>query len=531
MTALIIGLLASIVFGTMALPWLIRRRLGGYRHEFVRPDPSEPLTKPCLRRVAVIGGGVAGLAAALTLARRGYAVTVFEKKSYLGGKLGSSRQPVFGDDSALISHGFHAFFPHYHNFERFLHSFASCETEAIEDYVICEKGGQMTRFGRAHRTPVLNLLSLMIGGLFSPRDAFSAPGRDLYGVFLEYDAQETFRRYDEISYAEFARLGRVPPRLKLAFNTFARAFFADEEKLSLAQLIKAFHFYYLSHDGGLLYRYPVADYDSGLMRPLSEELVRLRADLRLGDPVTSFEAQEGTYLVNGRAFEAVVLASDPLGLKSIAEKATGLPEKLTERLRGVKTGQRYAVLRLWLDRDIREDIPIFVITEREKALDAVTAFHRFETETREDLARGKADHRTRSVLELHCYAVPDDLPDQDVKPTLLRELMLRFPELEGATVLHEWLALEQDFTAFHVGLEAERPGTETGLRGLFCAGDWVRLPFPAMLLEAAAASGYLAANAILEEDGLRKEPITTVPLRGLMAGLAPTRARLKVLGA
>ena len=37
-------------------------------------------------RIAVIGGGLGGLAAACTLAARGYAVTVFEKSPWLGGK-------------------------------------------------------------------------------------------------------------------------------------------------------------------------------------------------------------------------------------------------------------------------------------------------------------------------------------------------------------------------------------------------------------------------------------------------------------
>ena len=38
------------------------------------------------RRIGVIGGGLGGLAAACTLAARGYSVVVFEKSSWLGGK-------------------------------------------------------------------------------------------------------------------------------------------------------------------------------------------------------------------------------------------------------------------------------------------------------------------------------------------------------------------------------------------------------------------------------------------------------------
>lgn len=524
-------LVLTLSLGRFGLKTLIRRRLGGYRHEFVRPDLTLPLTKDGLRKVAVLGGGVAGLTAALTLARRGYAVSIYEKKGNLGGKLGSVQAPVFGDTTAQVSHGFHAFFPHYHSFNRFLRSVGDFELRPIGDYVIVERSGNLTRFRDVERAPVLNLLSLLRKGMFSLSDALRAPGRDLYGIFLEYDADETFRRYDALSYAEFSRRGEVPPRLRLAFNTFARAFFAGEEKLSLAQLIKAFHFYYLSHDGGLLYEFPTRDYEAGLMAPIAEELRRLGANIHLETPVTALSLQTEGFVVNGSSYGAVVCAVDTPGLSAIMKGAQGIPEQLRASLGAVRTGQPYAVWRIWLDRDIRTDIPIFVITERERALDAVTAYHRFEIETMQDLASGKAHSSTRAVLELHCYAVPDDLSEQELKPALFEELLRRFPELHGATVLHEWFAFEQNFTAFHVGLEAERPRVASGLRGFYCAGDWVQLPFPAMLLEAAAASGYLAANGILEEDGLQPEPVTCVPLRGLMAGVRAPKRRVSVLGA
>ncbi|PRC43840.1 isorenieratene synthase, partial [Mycobacterium sp. ITM-2017-0098] len=49
------------------------------------PSAAELPTTP---RVAVIGAGIAGLAAATALAERGVAVELFERESHLGGRVG-----------------------------------------------------------------------------------------------------------------------------------------------------------------------------------------------------------------------------------------------------------------------------------------------------------------------------------------------------------------------------------------------------------------------------------------------------------
>src|SRR5207245_3885317 len=51
---------------------------------YIRPEPAEHRTG---KRVAVIGSGPAGLAAAQQLARSGHDVTVFEKNDRIGGLL------------------------------------------------------------------------------------------------------------------------------------------------------------------------------------------------------------------------------------------------------------------------------------------------------------------------------------------------------------------------------------------------------------------------------------------------------------
>lgn len=508
-----------VLLGPWALRQLIRSRLKGYRVAVNAPHGELRLTQP--RRVAVIGAGVAGLTSAITLARRGFEVHLYEANAHLGGKLGSWKVPLGPDESAWVSHGFHAFFPNYYNLDRFLGSLGlRSGYQSIGEYVILGVDGAQVRFGKLASTPVFNLIALARAGVYRFRDVLKAPARDLFGVFLEYDERDTYARYDAVSFADFDRLAKLPPRLKLAFNTFARAFFADEDKLSLAELIKSFHFYYLSNDGGLVYEYPVHDYEPAFLAPMRAELERHGAQLHLSTPVSALERVSGGFQVNGAAFDDVVLSTDTVGARAIVTNAKGLPSEVTERFAKLEPGQRYAVLRIWTDKDVREGLPPFVITDRVKVLDAFAAYHRFEHESREWAQRHQG-----AVLELHCYAVPEALTAEQVRVALLDELVQFFPEVKGLTVKHESFQLHRNFTAFHLGMNAARPEVQTGVPGLVCAGDWVRLPFPAMLLEAACASGLCAANVLLTNAGLAEEQVWSVPRRGLLAGLPQPPAR------
>ncbi|MBF2079737.1 MAG: FAD-dependent oxidoreductase, partial [Synechococcales cyanobacterium T60_A2020_003] len=54
---------------------------------------------------------------------------------------------------------------------------------------------------------------------------------------------------------------------------------------------------------------------------------------------------------------------------------------------------------------------------------------------------------------------------------------------------------------------------------LFFAGDWVKMPFPCGLMERAISSGLLAANTILEQEGLQRRPLLTVRPQGVLSTL------------
>jgi isorenieratene synthase len=519
----VVAIALGWVLVPLLLTALIRKRLQGYRVQVNTVDAGKPerLKEPV--KVAVVGSGLAGLAAATTLAARGFSVTVFEAAPYLGGKLGSWQHTLPNGAPVWVSHGFHAFFRHYYNLNRFLDARGLRRAfRSIGDYVIIGKDGKAITFAGLSTTPVLNLVSMARKGMFKVREVLFGPARDLMGIFLEYEQAVTFARYDHLSFAQFDAHARLPPSLKLSFNTFSRAFFADEDKLSLAELVKCFHFYYLSQDGGLVYDYPTRDYEPALLAPVRDELLAAGAQVRMGTSVEALEERDAGWAVNGEAFAQVVLATDVVGAKAImtGAKSPKLPA-LRQSFERLVPGQRYAVLRLWTDRDVREGLPVFVITDKFRVLDAVATYHRLEEESAAYVkAHGGA------VLELHCYAVPEELGGEaELRAAFLDELVRFFPELAGLKVHAEHLQLKRNFTAFHVGMDALRPTVDSGAPGLFFAGDWVKLPFPAMLLEAAFSSGLVAANRILAAHGLREEPVDSVPLKGLMAGMPQPPAR------
>ena len=494
----------------------ISRRMGGYKHPVHHDDPARPREIPGEPpRVAVVGAGVAGLSAAAVLADRGARVTLLEREAYLGGKCGAWTVDVDGE-AQVVDHGFHAFFRHYYNLRGLCERVGvSKHFVGIDSYTILRRDRSRIVIKDGETTPLLNLLDLARTGVYSVRDLLFSNRLHKLDPFLRYDEVETFAKWDGVSYEQFCREADLPRDLQVVFNTFARAFFSEGDRLSVAALVRAFHFYYLSNDAGLLYDYLDDDYEAAFASPFRAWLEARGVTLRVGAGVESLAPEGDRWRIGDELFDHVVLASDVKGTRSIVAGSPALaaahPEFAAQMARQ-RNGQRYAILRLWMDRDVGEDLPVFAITDRVRLLDAVTFTHRVVPAARDWAAK----HRG-AVYELHSYAVPDDIPGESLRDAMLKEFEHFFPALQGAAVRGEYLHVRDDFAAYHVNLHADRARVETGVPGLHLAGDWLRLPFPATLLEAACASGMLAANAILDVCGARQEPVYAVPARGVLA--------------
>lgn len=492
---------------------LIRWRFGGYRQQVVAPDPALPLRPASRVRVLVVGGGLAGMGAASALAERGVEVVLRERNPYLGGKIGAWPVTLSTGEQVVADHGFHAFFRQYWNQRVWLDRVGITPTlREVEDYTVLPRQGPAIGFSGTSPVPVLNLLDLARVGVYRFWSLATSGTGEQLEVLLRYDRDRIFAEWDGISFATFAERARLPWKLRLIFTTFARAFFAEDHNMSMAEMIRSFHFYYLSNDKGLVYDHPTEDYDRALIAPLRAHLDAHGTEIRTGSPVESVARDGEGFRVDGERYDAVIVASDAGSTRRLLAPLVDLS--------GLQTGQRYAVLRVWFDRLPARPVDPFVITERHVVLDAISWCDRLSAQAAD------WSHRTGgSVVELHCYAVPDALPTDGIREALLEELFHHQPELRSAGVVGEDLQVRDDFPAFHVGSWAGRPETGTGIDGLYLAGDWVKLPWPAMLMEACQMSALLAANAVLARAGVQGWPIWSVPQRGILDGVpqAPKR--------
>ncbi|MEO0602848.1 MAG: FAD-dependent oxidoreductase, partial [Myxococcota bacterium] len=236
---------------------LIEARLGGYRHAHTIPDPTAPerVTEPL--RVAVVGGGLGGVGAATTLAERGADVVIFEKNPYFGGKIAAWEDVTSDGSTQKVAHGFHAFFRNYYNLNDFLRRIGIHQQfTSLDDYQVLSAEGELHSYKDIDTAPVLNLVSLGDHGVFDWSDILFSQAIHEMDRFLLYDEETTFEQLDHVPFDRFAERAELPKSLMLSFNSFSRAFFADPDRLSTAELIRSFHFYYLSQDAGLIYDLP-----------------------------------------------------------------------------------------------------------------------------------------------------------------------------------------------------------------------------------------------------------------------------------
>ncbi|WUH90192.1 FAD-dependent oxidoreductase [Streptomyces sp. NBC_00433] len=471
--------------------------------------------------VAVLGGGVAGLAAATGLAERGARVTLYEREHGLGGRLAGWSTVLADGSPATMSRGFHAFFRQYYNLRGLLRRVdpALGMLTALPDYPLRHSSGLYDSFARIPRTPPMSALCFAaLSPAFGWRDLLRMdPAAAL--PLLDVRVPQVYERLDGTSAADFLARIRFPEAARhLAFEVFSRSFFADPRELSAAELALMFHIYFLGSSEGLLFDVPDEPYPQALWEPLGRYLQSHGVDVRTGTEVGAASSADSrpTVTADGRTrrFDALVLALDGGGLRRLAAASPDLCDaSWRERVGRLRDAPPFLVSRLWLDRPVAADRQGFLGTSGFGPLDNVSVLERWEGEAARWAARTGG-----SVVELHAYAyaAADRSAAQD---RLVGQLHRVYPETARAGIVdqrHEWRA---DCPLFPVGGFRDRPTVATPHPAVTVAGDSVRTRLPVALMERAATTGFAAANVLLERWGVRGQTLWTVPERGRSAAL------------
>ncbi len=422
--------------------------------------------------VAVLGGGLAGLAAAVALGDAGFEVDLYEARAFLGGR--ATSWPAGGEETELVDNCQHVLLRCCGNLlDLYRRLGVADRIHFHKEFCFIEPGGRTSHLRRGF-LPAPNHFALSFLGLkfLSLADKICI-ARAVRAIPKERHREDL----DAISMAAWLREKRQTPQ---AIERYWRQILVSAVNEELDQMAA-------SHGFQVFWLGMIARADSYEMGVPSVPLRELYSGAAVGQrvriheraAVTAIRMDSGKVVgleAGGQAVTADYYVS-ALPFERLQPLMPELPVEWSAFEHSPITG-----IHLWFDRPIT-DIPHATLLDR-----TIQWFF------------NKNDGRHVHLVVSASRSLTN-MPRQAVIDLVLRELTEFFPAVSAAHLekVHVVKEIRATFSA-KPGLEARRPVAATGIPNFFLAGDWTRSGWPATM-EGAVRSGYLAAEAVTQRAG------------------------------
>ncbi len=424
----------------------------------------------------VMGGGLAGMAAAAALGEAGFEVELLESRPFLGGRATSYTLP--GDNEAI---------------DNCQHILLRCCVNLLDFYrrlgvrdrirfyreiYFLEPGGRKSTF-RAGKLPA----PLHFTESFLRMRCLSWGDRVGIARALLALRRERTRRtdLDRITMLDWLHeKGQTPRAISRFWNqVLVSAINEDLDRMAALHGFQVFWLGFLARADAYEMGVPAvplgALYDSSAWERFGNVRLNLRSSV------------EGVEIEDGRVSAAIVRGERRRADYFICclpfERVSSILPQLSLRLDAFSHSPITGI-HLWFDRPVTT-LPHATLLDR----------------TIQWMFNKDAGRYLQIVVSASRSLV--DLSRQQVIDLTLHELAEFFPAVKEARLeqAHVVKEVRATFSAAP-GLETLRPASRTAIPNLFLAGDWTRSGWPATM-EGAVRSGYLAAEAVTEAAGAR----------------------------
>ena len=457
------------------------------------------------KSVAIIGGGLAGMAAAAMLCEQGLQVDLFEQSNRLGGRAGSFEESWNGQ---VIDQCQHVAMGCCGSFIDF------CRRTGVED---CFQRYKTLHFigpdGRQSDYEAVRWLPAPLHLLPGLLRLKYLTWRECWSIIFTLRKLIRLKIYKEIEIEIIRSWLRRQRQSEAAIERFwsvvlTGALSETVNFASLAAAKKVFIDGFCSSRRAyelIIPRVPLGEiFDLRVPAWLEQQGVRIRRNARVmeiacqGKHGLVVNLYDGTVQKYNAAIVAVPWFEAP---NLFSSSPANIPLKL-DALRQIPSAAITAV-HLWFDRPITT-LPHAALVGR------LSQWVFNETALQSEHAHGERGHGTQNGTqdEKYYYQVVISAAHRLVKQykmelvqTVLSDLEAVFPDARQAKLSH-WrvVTMPQAVFSLQPGVDRLRPSQNTAIPNLFLAGDWTATGWPGTM-EGAVRSGYLAAEGLLELFG------------------------------